>query len=63
MNVTPYQKIRDASKSTGLSQYFLRSGCKAGTIPHITSGGVYYVDVPTLLEKLRAAAEAGGERV
>ncbi len=49
----PYQKILEACKTTGLSQYFLRQGCKNGTIPHVKSGTVYFIDVPALLEKLR----------
>lgn len=49
---TPFQKIPEACKSTGLSQYFLRNGCKDGTIPHIRSGRTYYVNVPALLELL-----------
>lgn len=53
---TPYQKIPDACRSTGLSQYYLRKGCKDGTVPHIRSGTVYLVDVPALLEKLRREA-------
>lgn len=48
----PFQKIPDASRITGLSQYFLRRGCRAGTIPHIKSGPVYYIDVPALLRQL-----------
>lgn len=51
---TPYQKIKEACKTTGLSQYFLRQGCKAGTIPHIKSGPTYYINVPALLKKLGA---------
>lgn len=51
---TPFQKIPQASKTTGLSQYFLRNGCKDGTIPHIRSGTVYLVNVPALLKKLGA---------
>lgn len=43
--MTPYQKIPEACKSTGLSQYFLRNGCKNGTIPHVKSGPTYYIDV------------------
>lgn len=54
--MTPYQKIPEACRSTGLSQYFLRQGCKNGTIPHVKSGPTYYVDVPALLEKLRGEA-------
>ena len=48
----PFQKIPEACKSTGLSQYFLRKGCKDGSIPHIKSGPTYYVNVPALLEQL-----------
>ena len=56
MNITkaPFQKIPQASKTTGLSQYFLRNGCKDGTIPHIRSGAVYLINVPALLKKLGA---------
>lgn len=48
----PFQKIAQASRTTGLSQYYLRSGCKDGTIPHIKSGTNYLVNVPALLEQL-----------
>ena len=51
---TPFQKIADACASTGLSQHFLRTGCKAGTIPHIKSGTTYYINVPALLKQLGA---------
>lgn len=52
----PWQKIAQASASTGLSQYFLRSGCKNGTIPHIQSGTTYLINVPLLLETLEEQA-------
>ena len=48
----PYQKINEAVQSTGLSAYYLRNGCKDGTIPHIRSGSVYYINVPALLQTL-----------
>ena len=48
----PFQKIAGACKTTGLSRYFLRQGCKNGTIPHIKSGGVYYINVQALVEQL-----------
>lgn len=57
MNNTPFQKIPEACKTTGLSQYFLRKGCKAGTIPHVKSGGTYYINVPALLRQLGAESE------
>ena len=49
---TPFMKIPDACRVTGLSQYYLRNGCKAGTIPHVMSGRVYFINVPKLLEQL-----------
>ena len=50
----PWMKIPTASKVPGLSQYFLRRGCRDGSIPHIMSGTVYLVNVPALLRKLNA---------
>ena len=50
--MVPFQKIMEARKTTGLSQYFLQQGCKNGTIPHIKSGGVYYINVQALVEQL-----------
>ena len=52
MPTVPFQKITEACKTTGLSRYFLRQGCKNGTVPHIKSGGVYYINVPALVEEL-----------
>ena len=52
MQNTTFMKIEDACKATGLSQYYLRSGCKNGTVPHVKSGKVYYVNVPALLRNL-----------
>lgn len=54
---TPFQKIPDASRTTGLSQYYLRKGCKEGTVLHIKSGATYYVNVPALLRQLGADGE------
>ena len=50
--MVPFQKITEACKTMGLSQYFLRQGCKDGTIPHIKSGSVYYINVQALVEQL-----------
>ena len=52
MPTVPFQKIAEACKTTGLSQYFLRQGCKDGTIPHVKSGGAYYINIPALMEAL-----------
>ena len=51
---TPFQKIPEACKTTGLSQYYLRKGCKDGTIPHIKSGPTYYINVQKKMKKLGA---------
>lgn len=48
----PFQTIPAASKITGLSEYKLRRGCKDGAIPHIQSGGIFYVDLPSLWDKM-----------
>ena len=49
---TPFQRIPDACRTTGLSMYYLRKGCRDGSVPCIKSGTVYMVNVPALLEKL-----------
>lgn len=57
----PFQKIADAVKTTGLSAYYLRQGCRDGSVPHVKSGSVYFVNIPALLRKLGAdGSEAGG---
>jgi len=58
MTETPFMKINDAVRATGLSAYFLRNGCKDGSVPHITSGTTYFINVPALLRKLDAESEA-----
>ena len=46
----PFQKIKAASTSSGLSQCYLREGCKNGTIPHIKSGSNYIINMVKLFE-------------
>lgn len=54
MEHTPFMKIKDAARVTGLSMYYLRNGCRDGSVPHVKSGTVYLVNMPRLLEKLDA---------
>ncbi|WP_322199255.1 hypothetical protein [Acutalibacter intestini] len=61
MEHTPFMKIKDAAKVTGLSMYYLRNGCKDGSVPHVKSGTVYLVNIPRLLEKLDALEQGGKE--
>ena len=49
---TPFMKISDACKATGLSKFYLRKGCKENTIPHIKSGDTYSINIPALLKQL-----------
>lgn len=55
----PFQKIPEACKTTGLSQHFLRKGCRDGSIPCVRSGTTFYVNVPLLIEKLSATQQGG----
>lgn len=57
----PFQKIEAAVRTTGLSAYFLRRGCRDGSVPCIRSGRTYFVNVPGLLEQLGAGGNADGQ--
>lgn len=50
--MTPFQTIKEACGTTGLSQFYLRAGCKDGSVPCVKSGCKYLVNVPALLKKL-----------
>lgn len=53
----PFQKIAEASRTTGLSKYCLYKGCRDNTIPHKTSGRTYYINVQELLKGERHIAD------
>ena len=55
---TPFMKIKKAAEYTGLSQYFLRTGCRDGSVPCTRSGSTYFVNVTALLRQLGADGEA-----
>ena len=61
MNQTPFLRIKDAATVTGLSQYYLRAGCRNGTVPCIRSGAVYFVTIPALLRQLGATPQVEGQ--
>lgn len=52
-----FYSIRSAATETGISQDFLRKGCRNGTIPHIKCGAKYLVNVPLLLEQINNGQE------
>lgn len=53
----PFQSISETVRSTGLSSFYLRRGCKDGTVPHIMSGAKYIINVPALLKQLGVPEE------
>ena len=57
----PFQKIEDAVRTTGLSSFFLRKGCRDGSIPCVRSGRTYFINVPGLLERLGIGGDADGK--
>ena len=59
---TPFLKIKEAAEVTGLSQYFLRQGCRNGTIPCTRSGSTYYINIPALLRQMGAEQGEGDSR-
>jgi len=56
-DAAPFQRIPAACRITGLSQKYLRAGCKDGSVPHIMAGNVYMINIPALLRKLDAGQE------
>ena len=53
-----FQTFVDSSRITGLSQYYLRRGCKTGTIPHIKSGNKFLINIPLLIEQMDLASKS-----
>lgn len=51
-NQALFQTIKQAVKTTGLSEYCLRQRLRAGNIPHITSGNKILINMPRFLEIL-----------
>ena len=47
-----FQPIKQAVKTTGLSEWFLRQALKNDTLPHIRTGSKVLVNVPRLLAEL-----------
>lgn len=59
--MTPFQTINQTVKTTGLSAYYLRQGCRDGTVPHVMSGTKYLINVPLLLRQLGVPTEGGDD--
>ena len=48
----PFQNIADASRTTGISQFALRQGCRNNTLPHIRCGKSYLLNMRLLQQYL-----------
>lgn len=57
----PFPKIKEAARRSGLSEFFIRRGCKDGSIPCIRSGATYLVDYDGMIDRLREQARTGKE--
>lgn len=57
MNIRPFLGLKEAAEVTGLSVYFLRHGCRAGTVPHVMAGNEYRVNIAALLDQLEVPYE------
>lgn len=51
-NTKIFMTLKEACRVTGLSVFYLRSGCKSGSVPHVMSGNRYLVNVPLLINSL-----------
>ncbi len=58
-NTPQFVKLKDAVSITGLSMFYLRRGCRDGSIPSVRSGQTYYVNVPALIQKLDDESREG----
>ena len=49
---TPFQTIREAVRTTGLSEKYMRRLHREGNLPHVMSGNRVLVNVPKLMEQM-----------
>lgn len=61
-NGKTFLTIRQTVEVTGLSTHYLRNGCRTGTVPHITSGNRFLINVPLLIEGLNRESASAGNR-
>lgn len=54
-----FQSATETSKSTGVSQYYLRKLIKEGKAPGVYSGRKFLFNVPALLEQLERESKQG----
>ena len=55
--------IGEAVERTGLSSYFLRRGCRDGSVPCIRAGVKYLINLPALVERLDQLSRANTEAI
>ncbi|MEE1056780.1 MAG: excisionase family DNA-binding protein [Acutalibacteraceae bacterium] len=52
--------VKEAVKSTGMSEHFIRENLKSGKIPHIMVGKKYLINLPLFNEWLMNESRKGG---
>lgn len=50
--VKRFVSVKEACAVSGLSQAFIRQGCKDGRFPYILNGNRFIINLPALLEVL-----------
>ena len=53
-----FQPVRGAAIITGLSEKYIRAGCRDGTIPFVMCGADYRVNMPLFLAELDRQSKA-----
>ena len=55
----PFQTVKETANTTGFSQFFIRNGVRAGTIPHIKVGEKFLINVPAFLQLMDEQSRKG----
>ena len=61
MSEPRFASIRETSKLTGLSMYYIRRAVRNGDIPHIRSGEKYLINLSALAERLDAQSKTSSK--
>ena len=59
----PFMTIKEACNYTGLSQGFLRRGVKDGSIPAVSVGAKYMINMRLFFEKMDKESEAANDKM
>lgn len=60
MKDTVCKTIAQTAKDTGLSQSYIRAGCKNGSIPCVMIGNKYMINYPLFIDQINAQSVRRG---